>query len=155
MSSEFKNPIAVIRLHVKALSSQGKVELASSKLWDYASFSDEPTLRGIWEKRDSIQINERALFALTASELANGDIGVRSWALFVTDDILVSCLCKGLVNFLYLAFRANENGVRQEPLIRAISYLIVVAIKRIDSATVSSRTSTAPSECRGSCTNRP
>lgn len=133
-----KNPLAVIRLHVKALSSQGKVEVASSKLWDYASFSDEPTLRSIWEKRDSIQINERALFALTASELANGDIGVRSWALFVTDDILVSCLCKGLVNFLYLVIRANENGVRQEHLIRAISYLIVVAIQRIDSATVSS-----------------
>jgi hypothetical protein len=120
------------------LSSQGKVEVASSKLWDYASFSDEPTLRSIWEKRDSIQINERALFALIASELANGDIGLRSWALFVPDDILVSCLCNGLVNFLYLAFRANENGVRQEPLIRAISYLIVVAIQRIDSATVSS-----------------
>lgn len=133
-----KNPLAVIRLHAKALSSQGKVEVASSKLWDYASFSDQPTLRSIWEKRDSIQINERALFALIASELANGDIGLRSWALFVPDDVLVSCLSNGLVNFLYLAFRANENGVRQEPLKRAISYLIIVAIQRIDSATVSS-----------------
>ncbi len=133
-----KNPLAVIRLYANALSPQGKVEVASSKLWDYASLSDEPMLISIWEKRDSIQINERALFALTASELANGEIGVRSWALVVPDDILVSCLCNGLLNFLYLAFRANETGVRQEPLIRAIAYLILVAIQRIDPMTVSS-----------------
>ncbi len=133
-----KNPLAIIRLHTKALSPQGKVVVASSKLWDYASFSDEPTLNSIWKQKDNIEIDERALFALIASEIANGDIGVRSWALLVPDDLLISCLCNGLVNFLYLAFRANDRGVRQEPLIRAISYLIIVAIERINLDTVSS-----------------
>jgi hypothetical protein len=133
-----KNPLAVIRLHAGALSPQGKVEVASTKLWDYASFSDEPTLRSIWEKRESVAFDERALLALTASELANGDIGQRSWALLVTDEILAASLCNGLVNFLYLAFRANENGVRQEPLIRAISYLILVATQRLRRDSVSS-----------------
>ena len=126
-----KNPLAVIRLHTKALSPQGRAEVATSKLWDYASFSDEPTLKSIWKHRESISIGERTLFALIASEMANGDIGTRSWALTVTDDVLVSTLCNGLLNVLYLAFRANEIGVRQEPIIRAISYLIVVACQRV------------------------
>jgi hypothetical protein len=133
-----KNPLAVIRLHAKALSPQGKVEVASSKLWDYASFTDEPTLKSIWEKRESIKLDERGLFALVASELANGDIGERSWALIVSDEILIASLCNGLINFLYLAFRANEIGVRQEPIIRGISYLIVVATQRVEPSSVSS-----------------
>jgi hypothetical protein len=133
-----RNPLAVIRLHAKALSPQGKVEVASSKLWDYASFSDEPTLKSIWKHRESVSINERALFALAASEIANGDIGARSWALMVPNDILVSSLCNGLLNFLYLAFRANEIGVRQEPIIRAISYFIVVTCQRVGPDKVSS-----------------
>lgn len=128
----------MIRLHAKSLSPQGKVEVASSKLWDYASFTDEPTLKSIWEKRESTTLDERSLFALAASELANGDIGVRSWALMVSNDILIASLCNGLINFLYLAFRANEIGVRQEPIIRAISYLIVVATQRVEPSSVSS-----------------
>lgn len=126
-----RNPLAVIRLHAKALSTQGKVEVVKSKLWDYASFSDEPTLRSIWKERDKISLDDRALFALVTSEIANGDIGVRSWALHVDHEVLISSLANGLINFLYLAFRANEIGVRQEPLIRAIAYLIVIAIHRI------------------------
>lgn len=133
-----KNPLAVIRLHSRALSPQGKVEVASSKLWNYASLSDEPTLRSIWERRDGVAIDERSLFALVASEFANGDIGARPWAVFVPDGVLISTLGNGLINFLYLAFRANETGVRQEPLIRAISYLIMVATQRLGQATVSS-----------------
>lgn len=133
-----KNPSAVIRLYTKALSPQGKVAVASSRLWDYASFTDEPTLNSIWKQKDTIEIDERALFALIASEIANGEIGVRSWAVFVPDDILISCLCNGLIDFPYLASQANDRGVRQEPLIRAISYLIVVAIKRINKETVTS-----------------
>jgi hypothetical protein len=133
-----KNPLAVIRLHGRALSPQGKVEVASTKLWEYASFSDEPTLESIWEKRESITLDERALLALTASELANGDIGLRSWALRVSDEVLGVTLCLGLINFLYLAFRAADKGVRQEPLIRAISYLIVVATQRLGPSSVSS-----------------
>jgi hypothetical protein len=121
-----KNPLAVIRLCRKALSPQGKVEFVSSKLWNYASFSDVPTLKSIWQHRESVSFNERSLFALAASEIANGDIGSRSWALLVSNDVLVSSLCNGLLNTLYLAFRANDVGVRQEPIIRAIAYLIIV-----------------------------
>lgn len=133
-----KNPLAVIRLHAQALSSQGKIAVTKTKLWDYASFTDDPTLASLWKDRKNIAIDERSLFALVASEFANGDIGLRSWALFATDDILISSLCNGLLNFLYLAFRANEHGVRQEPLIRAISYLLVVSIQRVGQSNISS-----------------
>ena len=144
-----KNPLAVIRLHGRALSPQGKVEVVSSKLWNYASLCDEPTLRSVWEKHDEVAIDERALFALVASEFANGDIGARSWAMIVPDHILISTLGNGLINFLYLAFRANETGVRPEPLIRAISYLIIIATQRLSEATVSSLLSNVWNDVNG------
>jgi len=133
-----KNPLAVIRLHSKALSSQGRLEVVSAKLWDYATYSDEPTLMSLWKQRDSITIDERSLLALAASESANGDLGVRSWALLAPDATLAASLCTALINSLYLAFRAGEHGVRQEPLLRAISYLILIATQRLGNEAVAS-----------------
>lgn len=131
-----KNPIAVIRLHSKAISPQGKIEVAKSKLWDYASFTDEPTLISIWKDKSHLQIDERALFALVSSEFANGDISARPWAIETQDTVLISSLCDGLINFLYLIFRANEHGIKQEPIIRAISYLILVSLQKFHSSSV-------------------
>jgi len=82
-----KNPIAVVRLHGQALSPQGRVVVAAAKLWNYASLSDEPTLQKIWKSRTDVLIDDRALFALVASEFANGDIGERSWALLTVTRI--------------------------------------------------------------------
>ena len=120
-----KNPIAIIRLFGKALSPQGKLEVAKTKLWDYASFTDEPTLTRLWQARNKITIDPRALVALIASEVANGDINARSWAVFVDEKTVLESLGDGLVNFLYLVFRANETGVRQSPLIGALAYLVL------------------------------
>jgi hypothetical protein len=96
------NPLAVIRLHKNALSPQGKVEVVSAKLWDYATFPDGPALRAIWEKRDESSVDERSLFALVASELPNGTIVTRTWVSLASNEILVATLFSGLLNVLYL-----------------------------------------------------
>lgn len=126
-----KSPIAVIRLFAKALTSQGKLEVAKAKLWDYATFTDEPTLIKLWNDREELDIDARALLAIVASEMANGDIEARSWAMHVDSDLVTETLGDGLINFLYLVFRANENGVRQTPVIRSLAYLTLVCAHRI------------------------
>lgn len=126
-----KNPIAVIRLFAKALTSQGKLEVAKTKLWDYATFTDEPTLIKLWNDREKLDIDARALLAIVASEMANGDIEARSWAMHVDSDLVTETLGDALINFLYLVFRANENGVRQTPVIRGLAYLTLVCAHRI------------------------
>lgn len=126
-----KNPIAVIRLFAKALTSQGRLEVAKTKLWDYATFTDEPTLIKLWKDRAELDIDTRALLAIVASEMANGNIEARSWAMHVDSDLVAETLGDGLVNFLYLVFRANENGVRQTPIIRSLAYLTLVCAQRI------------------------
>ncbi|BAH40534.1 hypothetical protein GAU_3492 [Gemmatimonas aurantiaca T-27] len=132
-----KNPIAVVRLFTKALSSQGKLEVAAKKLWDYAAFTDVPTLAALWADRSSLEIDSRGLVALAASEIANGSVEERSWAVFVDEDIVLDALGDGLINFLYLLFRAHEAGVRADPLVRALSYLLLVATYRCGESVVS------------------
>lgn len=133
-----KNPVAVIRLHGRAISPQGRVEVASTKLWDYASFTDEPTLSSIWTARDDIELNGRSLFALVASECANGDVVARSWGMVSNKEALADALGNGLLNFLYLSFRAGEVGARQEPLVRGLSYLLMISVHRMGGKAASS-----------------
>lgn len=126
-----KNPLAVIRLYKEALSAQGKVEVVKAKLWDYATFSDSTALNAIWKVKDEVLIDERSLFALVASEIASGDLTTRNWTSIASDEVLAANLCNGLVNFPYLAFRANGHGARQEPLIRAIAFFIHATLLRV------------------------
>lgn len=132
-----KNPIAVIRLHSKALSPQGLVEVAKSRLWDYATFMDELTLTKVWLEKESVEIDEQALFALAASEIAGGNLNSRSWATLVPNGTLAASLCIGIINFFYLVQRASERGCRPEPIIRAISYLLLVSVDRFGKESVS------------------
>ncbi|MDZ4298797.1 MAG: restriction endonuclease [Moraxellaceae bacterium] len=131
-----KNPLAVVRLHSKALSSQGRLEVTKSKLWDYATFTDEPALERLWLERNSVQVDEQALFALAASEVANGNLNARAWAAIVPNGVLAAALCNGLINFFYLMLRASEKGYRQEPIIRAISYLLLASVDRFGEESV-------------------
>jgi hypothetical protein len=143
-----KHPIAVIRLFAKALSAQGKLEVAKTKLWDYASFTDEPSLINLWHARKGLTIDSRSLMALVSSEIANGDIIARSWAMFVNKEIVLQCLGDGLLNFLYLVFRANETGVRQRPLIGAVAHLVLACTDRVG-AVATSRVLSAVWESKG------
>ncbi len=126
-----KNPLAVIRLYSKALSPQGQVEVISSKLWEYVSYTDAPLLQTVWAERTQILVDSRSLLALAVSEIANGDVTIRTWASIASDQVLADCICSSLVNLLYLAFRASDRGVREEPIIKAIAYLIQVAVVRL------------------------
>ncbi len=125
-----KNPLAVIRLFGKALSPQGQLEVLKTKLWDYSIFTDVPTLVALWQMRDQFSIDERALVALCASELANGNIASRSWAAAVGTEIVIKALGEGLVNYPYLLNRANESGTRYGPIRSVLSYLVLISCAR-------------------------
>ncbi len=126
-----KNPLAVIRLFSESLSPQGKLEVSRSKFWNYANYTDEPTLNDIWKSREELTITPDALLALVASEFANGDINRRSWAAISEDEVVINSLVMALLNFYYLLFRANAVGLKQEPFFKACAYLILYLIYRI------------------------
>lgn len=126
-----KNPIAVLRLFSKALTAQGRLEVLHTKLWDYVAFSDAPALTQLWAERDTLDINSRALMALVASEITNGNIEERSWGVFVDTELVLETLGDSLINFLYLISRAHESGVRTDPLVQALAYLTLIATDRL------------------------
>jgi hypothetical protein len=126
-----KNPGVVLRLFAKALTPQGRLEVATVRFWDYSALADESTLKVLWRKRAELALDTRSLIALACSELANGDIGARSWAITVDGAVLPGTLGEGLLNFLYLALRAVDVGVRQRPFIQCLAYLMLVCIHQL------------------------
>jgi hypothetical protein len=126
-----KHPIAVIRVFRHALNPAGKLAVLTTKLWDYSAFTDEFTLKELWKERERLKINFKELVALIACELANGDIMARSWGMIVDEEKLVESLGNALLNLLFLIFRSEESGLRQEPLIRGMAYLVLLCTTRV------------------------
>jgi hypothetical protein len=125
-----KNPVAVIRVFRHALSPTGKLRVLTTRLWDYVTFTEDLTLNELWAVKERLLIDFRELVALVASEFANGDIAVRSWGMVVDEDTLIRSLGNGLLNLVFLTFRITESGVRQEPLIRGLAYLVLISTIR-------------------------
>lgn len=126
-----KNPIAVIRMFSSALSPQGKLEVCKAKFWEYANLTDDPMLEILWKDFGELALDSQSLLALVTSELANGDICYRSWGMFVDKDLILGALVNGLLNVPYLIFRFNQKGTKEEPLIRGLTYLILVSLYRL------------------------
>jgi hypothetical protein len=126
-----KHPEAVIRLFSKALSPQGKYEVLKTRLWNYSSFADEPTLKELWKNKDQLDTDAEGLLALVVSEFANGNISTRPWPVLFDNENIIQTLANGLINFLYLVSKASDAGIRQEPYIRALSYLTLICIDRV------------------------
>lgn len=133
-----KHPQAVIRLFSKALSHQGKLEVVRTRFWNYASLTDEPTLELLWEFKEDLDIEADALLALIISELANGNINKRSWGMYVDEALTLTTLLNSLVNCFVLISRADDNGVKQDPYINSIAYLILCCLDMFGSEKITS-----------------
>jgi hypothetical protein len=125
-----KNPVAVVRLFGQILGPEGKLRVAKTKFWDYANYTDGQTLEKLWIAKNDLRIDPESLFALIASELANGKITERSWAAYVDAEVLLHALGFALFMTPYLASRANDLGIKHFPMIQSLSYMILVMLHR-------------------------
>lgn len=131
-----RNPIVAIRLFPKSLSPQGMCEGLSTRFWEYVAFSDVPTLRTLWENRESIEWDDRSYFAALTSECANGSLSRRPWGYVIPDDRLTGIYLNALVNSFYLMFRADAAGVRSTPVTDALSHLLILLVAKFDPETI-------------------
>jgi hypothetical protein len=125
-----KNPVAVVRLFGQILGPEGKLRIAKTRFWDYANYTDGQTLEQLWGVKKDLKIDPESLFALIASELANGKITERSWAAYVDGEVLLHALGFALFMTPYLASRANDLGIKHFPMIQSLSYMILVMLHR-------------------------
>jgi restriction endonuclease len=123
------HPDVIIRLFAKALSPQGRLEVVRSRFWNYCSYSDEPTLKVLWQHRLTLDWSEEATIAVMVGEIANGNIARRPWALLLPEAEVLSTLGHALVNLLYFCARADQAGIKQHPYIKGVAYLTLVGLQ--------------------------
>lgn len=131
-----KYPQVVARLFGKALSTQGKLEVLSSRFWDSGIYSDGEVLEDLWKARLELEINVHNVIALCACELANGDPHKRTWLALFDGEDLALCIINGFSNAFAIVNRLINRGAKQDPVISTLSHLIISASLFVDAETV-------------------
>ena len=131
-----QHPQVVIRLFSKALSPQGQVEVMKERFWRFTHYTDEPTLTELWKVQSTLDLDPQALIAATASEFANGSITERAWPLLKDEETRISLLLSSLANSMSFILRAQEAGIREEPYIQTMAYLLMLSLQTLDPETL-------------------
>lgn len=130
------HPEVAIRLFSGALSLQGRLGVVRSRFWNYAYYTDKPTLKLLWKERRNLKWDPRSLLAVVISEVANGRIEYRPWVAFMKPDDLANVFIHGLLNTFYFVNRAESVGTNQKPFLKGMSYLLLAALNSLPLKTI-------------------
>lgn len=131
-----KHPTVVLRLFSDGLSTQGRVQAMEARFWNRLEYSSPSFLKDIWKERKELEFSPMSMFAAIVSEFSNGEISKRSWGTALDTDSLVEALYLALLNVSYLFIRSSKSGSDQTPIIRGVSYLIMCALRKLESQEV-------------------
>jgi hypothetical protein len=123
-----QHPHIVLRLFANALSVQGRFHAIEHRFWNRGEYAEPSALSDLWSSRKELQINATGLFAVLASEFANGSVVHRPWAPRASFEVLLMALHLGLSNYLTFIIRSNMRGREQRPIVEALAYLILAAL---------------------------
>jgi len=126
-----KHPSVISRLYADALSLQGKLEVIRSQFWNHAYYPGMPILVELWKHKAEIKWTNMSIIAVIAGESANGDLARRPWPLVLSKGNLIELLVLSIVNTLPFIYKAHRGGITKEPYIKAVSYIVLVALDRL------------------------
>lgn len=127
-----RHPDVVARAAPEALSLAGRLAALTSQFWNQMYFPGPSDLQALWEARESLEWDERALIAVCAGEIVNGDLSERPWAAWMEErDLLVATLTL-YVSSPYLAIRCSRFGIDSNTIIRLAAYLSLACVLRLE-----------------------
>jgi hypothetical protein len=127
-----RHPDVVARAAPEALSLTGRLASLTSQFWNQMYFPGPTDLSALWASRDSLDWDERALVAVTAAEIVNGDVSARPWAAWMNEQELLTSTLTVLINSLFLATRCNRFGIDTHKIIRLAAYLCLASVVRLN-----------------------
>lgn len=127
-----RQPSVVLRLFAESLSLEGRLQVVQSRFWNRVEYAPAKSLSDIWEHRTELEIDGLARFALIANEFASGSIETRPWGTGASTEELISTLETAMANVCYIYFRVMRAGVNQHPIFRSLTYLILLALQKIE-----------------------
>lgn len=122
-------PSTVLRLFEGGLSSAGYLQAITERFWSLLEHSSIERARRIWAERETLEIGPMERIALIANEFAHGNIDERPWGGYCTAEQALAACSMAIFNLLFLYTRLMKAGVKQEPIVEAIAYLILVSLR--------------------------
>lgn len=127
-----RHPDVVARAAPEALSLAGRLAALTSQFWNQMYFPGRSDLQALWDARDSQDWDERALVAVCAGEIVNGDLSERPWGAWMEDHDLLIATLTVLVSSLYLAIRCSRFGIDSHRIIQLAAYLCLTCVLRLE-----------------------
>lgn len=132
-----RHPSIISRLYLDALSLQGKLELIRSQFWNHAHYPGTSILMELWKHKTELKWDSMSMIAVIAGEASNGDFGHRPWPMILSNEELIEVLILSITNVLPFIHRALRAGINTEPYIKGVSYIILVALDRLNAKVTS------------------
>jgi len=126
------HPQVVSRLFWGALTPQGKLEMAKKQFMNNLIVLNVLELKHIWSKKHELDWDDESFMAVLVSEIANGDIAVRPWAMKVANEEALSHIfCAGVINISAIYIKSKVAGFNAKLYTKTLSYLMLVILSMI------------------------
>ncbi|OPH81830.1 restriction endonuclease [Nitrobacter vulgaris] len=122
-------PSTVLRLFESGLSSAGYLRAITERFWSLLEFSSIERARRIWAERQTLKIGPMERIALIANEFAHGSIHERPWGGYCTAQEVFAACSMAIFNLLFLYSKLMKAGLKQEPIVEAVAYLILASLR--------------------------
>lgn len=121
-----ENPRTLAQFFSKIIAFSGKSKSMISGFLNLFRLPSNQDLYELWQKKDLIIEKEDYLLLLAAviAELSHGDINTRKWGIGFDPLTRATVFTLGLVNIFSFAYKLIDQGIPQEILIRALTYLL-------------------------------
>lgn len=119
-----ERPEVVLRLFSNALTPQAKLAVATSRFWNYCGYTDVRSLQIFWGAGADLEFDALTMFAILASEFANGQIEERPWAASLSDERIEKLFDLGVTNAIAFYLRGAQIGTDLNPYADALAHIL-------------------------------
>ncbi len=120
-----KNPRTLARFLPSALTFSGRCKVIRSRMENLFLFPGGDELVELWGKREQLRNDSFLLIASILSEATYGDLSIRKWGMWLTDDELFNLTALALINYFRLFLKAHSNERDNATLINGTAYLVL------------------------------
>lgn len=131
-----KYPRTVAKFFPGSLSISGRLEAVKDAFWNSTVLPRLEDVNEFWKELPNLNLDNSSLLPIVIAEASIGKLDRHQWGLVVDEKLLISTFILGIANTPQLVIRFEQYGNSNEPLIEGLSYLLQVALLRLELDTI-------------------
>lgn len=127
-----KYPGTVAKCFPGCLTLAGRLKAVEERFWNSGMLPTLDDIAAVWRSFSELDWSGSGLLPFVIAEASAGNPNVRQWGLIIDEKLLLETLVVGLSNVPPLVVRLHQYGRTSDHLVAGLSYLLQVALCRLD-----------------------